>query len=84
MKWSRAVSWVATNTGYKMQTQTDSIVQTMGPLPDSPTPAFNVTKVATSPTNYQITFSGGCDNWIGCVPTVEESRVKFTSFVLGQ
>ncbi len=80
-KWSRAVSWVTTNSSYKVQTQTDSIIQTMGPLPDSPSPAYSVTKVAATPTMYEITFNGGCDNFLGCIPTVAESRATFAAFV---
>jgi hypothetical protein len=81
-KWSRAVSWVATNSAYKVQTQTDSIIQTMGPLPDDPRPAYSVTKLATGPTTYEITFNGGCDNWLGCIPGVTEARAEFAGFVL--
>jgi hypothetical protein len=81
-KWSRAVSWVANNAAYKVQTQTDSIIQTMGPLPDDPRPAFNITKVATGPASYEITFGGGCDNFLGCIPTVPEARARFANFVL--
>jgi hypothetical protein len=80
-KWSRAVSWVTTNSSYKVQTQTDSIIQTMGPLPDDPSPAYSVTKVATTPTTYELTFNGGCDNIIGCIPTMAESRARFAAFV---
>ena len=80
-KWSRAVSWIATNSSYKVQMQTDSLIQTMGPLDLDPVPAFTITKVAI-PGGYEITFAGGCDNLIGCIPTVEESRAKFSAFVL--
>ena len=61
--------------------QTDSLIQTMGPLDSDPVPAFTITKVAI-PGGYEITFAGGCDNLIGCIPTVEELRAKFSAFVL--
>jgi len=82
-KWSRAVSWVTRNSSYKIQTQTDSIVQTMGPLPSDPSPAYTVTKVAIDNGNYEITFGGGCDNIFGCIPTVAGSRAQFAEFVNG-
>jgi hypothetical protein len=83
-KWSRAVSWITTNSSYKIKTQTADIVQTMGPTDSSPNSAFTVTKVAQNTGGlYEITFAGGCDNWIGCIPTVSESRARFTAFVLG-
>ena len=81
-KWSRAVSWVTTNSSYKIQAQTDSIIQTMGPLRYDTRPAFTVTKVALPNGSYEITFNGGCDNIIECIPSVSESRTKFTDFVL--
>jgi PDZ domain-containing protein len=81
-KWSRAVSWVTTNSSFKIQTQTESIVQTMGPLRSDPSPAFTVTKVAVGNDSYEITFTGGCGNIFGCIPTIPESRINFTNFVL--
>jgi hypothetical protein len=82
-KWSRAVSWVTTNSAYKIKIQTDQIIQTMGPSNSSPLPAYTVTKVATSGGAYEITFDGGCDNWIGCVPKIPAARAQFADFVLG-
>jgi hypothetical protein len=38
-KWSRATAWIAQNSAYKVQTASDSIIQTMGPLPNDPSPA---------------------------------------------
>ncbi len=81
-KWSRALAWVTSNSGYKLQTQTDSVVQTMGPITDSPRPAYTVTKLATGPGTFEITFTGGCDNIFGCVPSIDEARAKFADFVL--
>ena len=81
-KWSRALSWVTSNSSYKFQTQSDSVVQTMGPLPDDPSPAYTVTKLATGPGIFEITFGGGCDNIFGCIPTVAESRARFADFVM--
>lgn len=83
-RWSRAVSWVVTNSGYKIQTQTDSVIQTMGPTHDNPTPAFTVTRVAVSPGVYEFTFGGGCDNLFGCIPTVDESRASFAAYIMAE
>ena len=82
-KWSRAVSWVATHSSYKIQTQTDSLIQTMGPLPEDPRPAYTVTKLSREPDSYEITFAGGCDNFIGCVPTIADARAEFRQAVIG-
>ena len=47
-------------------------------------PIFTVTKVARGQGRYEITFNGGCGNQSRCVPTVPESRARFTAFVLGE
>jgi hypothetical protein len=80
-KWSRAASWIALNPTWKIKTRTDQIMETTG---HDTLPAFAVTKVATTPGNYEITFEGVCDNPFGCTPTVAQSRVRFESFMLAQ
>jgi hypothetical protein len=83
-KWSRAVAWIKTNSTLKVQAQTDTVVQTAGPVGLEPTPAFTVTKVARGDGRYEITFNGGCGSPSSCVPTIPESRARFTAFVLGE
>lgn len=83
-KWSRAVSWIATNSRWKIVSQTGTIVQTSDSSDGSLTPSFTVTKVATADLSvYQIVFDGGCDNIFRCEPTVAESRTRFAAFVDG-
>jgi hypothetical protein len=67
-KWSRAVHWVTQNSAYKIQAVSDNVIQTMGPLPDDPRPAFTVTKVFNGNDTYTLNLHGGCDNIWGCVP----------------
>jgi hypothetical protein len=84
-KWSRAVAWIATNSNLKIQTRTETVVQTAGPVRSEPTPAFTVTKVARGDGRYEIAFNGGCGSSASrCVPTIPESRARFTAFVLGE
>jgi hypothetical protein len=80
-KWSRAVSWIASNSSWKIQTQTDFLIQTYNSINDSAAPSFTITKVAQPNGTFQITFDGGCANIFGCVPTVAESRARFAEFV---
>jgi hypothetical protein len=81
-KWSRATAWVAKNGAYKIQTTSDSLIQTMGPLPSDPRPAYTVLKTASADgSGFQITLDGGCDNFLGCVPTIPEARASLASFV---
>jgi hypothetical protein len=81
-KWSRAVGWVVTNSRWKIQSQSDTIVQTSISADGSLSPSFTVTKVATTdPSVYRIVFEGSCDNIFRCEPTVTESSAKFAAFV---
>jgi hypothetical protein len=81
-KWSRAASWIVTNSRWKIQNQSDTIIQTSASADGSLSPSFTVTKVATAePSVNQIVFDGGCDNIFRCEPTVAESRAKFAAFV---
>ena len=83
-KWSRATQWVKQNSAYKFQTVSDNLMQTMGPLPDDPSPAYTVTKVSTGNNIYAIELDGGCDNMLGCIPSMLESKASFANFVMGR
>jgi hypothetical protein len=82
-KWNRAAAWIAANSTLKIQVRTDTVVQTTGPTQSETTPAFTVTKVARGEGRFEITFNGGCGNPNRCVPSILESRARFTQFVLG-
>jgi hypothetical protein len=74
VKWSRAVAWVANNSRWKIQTQTDLLVQTFNSADSSPSPSFTVSKTASGDGLYEISLNGGCANLFGCIPTIPESR----------
>lgn len=82
-KWSRAVQWVQQNSEYKFQSATDYVIQTMGPLPDDPSPAFTITRVTNADGSGTFNFSGGCDNMFGCIPSMLESQASFVDYVMG-
>jgi len=83
-KWSQAVYWVKQNSAYKFRTVSDNVIQTMGPLPDDPSPAFTITKVATGNNSYALDFDGGCDNMFGCVPSLLILKASFADYIIGQ
>jgi hypothetical protein len=84
-KWSRAAAWVDANSALKVQVRTPATIQTSDPPARSEhTPAFTVTRVARGDGRYEIAFNGGCANASHCVPTIAESRARFTAFVLGE
>jgi hypothetical protein len=83
-KWSRATDWITKNSAWKIQRQTDALIQTYNSINDSPSPGFKVTKVAAAqPGTYEIDFTGKCSNMWGCVPTVASARATFADFVTG-
>lgn len=83
-KWSMAVQWVQQHSAYKFQSATDLVIQTMGPLPDDPRPAFTVTRINNADGSGSFQFDGGCDNDFGCIPSMLESRASFVTFIMGQ
>lgn len=82
-KWSRAVAWISQNSSYKIQTQTDSLIQTFNPTGSSPSSGFLVNKFALGKGIYQITMSSACNNAFGCIPDAQELRASFNRFVAG-
>lgn|SRR5487761_1326865 len=83
VKWSRAVTWVSQNSAYKFKSQTDLLIETMGPLPDDTSPAFTITRTANADGSSIINFGGGCDNIFGCIPSLLEEQASFIQFVMG-
>jgi hypothetical protein len=81
-KWSRALSWIATNSRWRIQTQTDLLIQTFNGVEDAETePGYTITRLAKGAGAFEITFSGGCHNLFACIPSVAEQRAKFAAFV---
>jgi hypothetical protein len=78
------MDWVQDNSQYRLQIQTDSLIQTAGPTDESASSAFTITKRALGGGAYQIVFRSGCDNIIGCVPTGLALQASFNNYVLGQ
>jgi hypothetical protein len=81
--WRRAQVWVATHGGYKIQTATDSVIQTFGPGGSSPELAFLVTREPLEAGREQIVMHASCDNFIGCIPKPTEAIANFNAYVKG-
>lgn len=82
VKWGRAVQWVLDTNAFRIQVQTDVMIQTAGPLPDHPELAVVVSKIATGGGNFRFEVSGGCDNMFGCIPTLEIAKASFVKAVM--
>jgi len=83
VKWSHIVRWLNINSEYKIQTITDSFIQTFGPVDDA-TWAFNVTKVAEGGGIYTIDVKMLCGTPIGCYPKESVVRASLNDAILGR
>jgi hypothetical protein len=79
--WQRAQVWVTNHTTYKLQTITDSIIQTDGPSGGRRTLAFQITKTPNTNGSATIGFAAHCDNMFGCEPNPWKAGADFKQFV---
>lgn len=84
IKWGRAIAWVVRHSEWKIQTQTDNIIQTFGPSTQINTTAsaFVVNKVPLGDGSYEIGMGSSCGNIFGCIPDALTLRASFNHFVL--
>jgi hypothetical protein len=82
VKWKRAYTWVVERSGLKLKTKTDGMIKTVESPGATRTLVVTITKNPTSQSGtYEIDFIGGCSSTLSCVPSVEESRTSFATFV---
>lgn len=77
VKWGRAVQWVLDNSAFRIQIQTDNLIQTAGPLPDQVELAVVVSKVPLGNDRYRFELRGGCNNMFGCSPSLDYAKAYF-------
>ena len=83
MKWGRAIAWISQNSHWKIQTQTDYIIQTYTALGGSPSSSFLVNKVPVDNDTFEIVMTSGCGNMFGCTPDATTLKAMFTNFIIG-
>jgi hypothetical protein len=79
--WQRAQAWVANNSEYRLQTVTDTIIETQGPTLARSALAFRVTRVPDDRDGARIFVLAACGNAFGCKPASSEAVVAFKHFV---
>jgi len=79
--WQRAQAWVANNSAYRLQTVTDTVVETYGPLAARTGLAFRITKVPDDKEGARIYVLPACSNAFGCSPTPTDAIIAFKQFV---
>jgi hypothetical protein len=80
-KWTRAIAWIAQNSGYKTHFQTAYMIQTLGPAKDSASLAYRVSKLPKGGEDFEIKLNGECAKMFGCKPTIAESRAMFAEYL---
>jgi hypothetical protein len=83
-KWSRAKAWITDHSKYKVETSSETLMQTSGPttFETDPSLKYKVAKIAMGPREYTIEFTGGCDSIFACTPTVQAAQAEFTESIL--
>jgi hypothetical protein len=81
--WGRAQVWVTNHSEYKLQTVTDSIIQTEGPSGGKRALAYQITKTPSNQGTATIGFAAHCDNMLGCEPNPWKAGADFKQFVRG-
>jgi hypothetical protein len=80
-KWMRAEVWVKKNSSYSLKQDSDSIIETAGPITPTTDSAFTVTKTTDDKKTYTIHFTSSCGP-NACVPTSLELKASFKKFVM--
>jgi len=79
--WQRAQAWVANNSEYRLQTVTDTVIETSGPALARTGLAFRVTRVPDDKDGARIFVLAGCGNALGCSPASADAITSFKRFV---
>ncbi|AET90545.1 hypothetical protein BYI23_A027070 [Burkholderia sp. YI23] len=79
--WARAQVWVTNHSEYKLQTITDSIIQTAGPSSGKRALAYQITKTPTNEGTATIGFAAHCEHPLGCEPNPWQAGADFKQFV---
>jgi len=77
--WQKAVEWVSNRCAFKIQTQTENLVETEGPLPGPNNDvACRLERVPTGESgSAQLEITARCGNYFGCIPEPLYLRAAF-------
>ncbi|PMS37618.1 hypothetical protein B0G57_11035 [Trinickia symbiotica] len=79
--WHRAHDWVTRHSAYKVETATDSLIESAGPEGGSGKLAYQITKTANADGSATIGFAAHCDSMLGCRPDPWQAGAAFKQFV---
>ena len=81
--WQRAQTWVTNNSRYKVESATDTLIQTAGPDGGKRALAYQITRTANPDGTATIGFAAHCDGSLGCKPNPWEAGADFKQYVRG-
>lgn len=82
VKWGRAVQYTLDHSAYRIQLQTDTMIQTAGPTPNSPQLAIVINRIPLGDGRQRFELRGGCDNMFGCSPSIDYAKAFFVRAVM--
>ena len=78
--WQRAKVWISSNSYYRVQLSSDSVIETYGPLAGRMELAYRVLKIPDGAGGARITVTAECGNVFGCKPAATDAIVAFKRF----
>ena len=81
--WQRAQAWVASHSTYKIESTTQSLIQTAGPDGGKRALAYQITRSVNPDGTATIGFAAHCDGSLGCKPNPWEAGADFKQYVRG-
>jgi len=79
VKWSKAVAWVSANAAYRMQVQSEQLIQTYNSIDTGLSVVVN--KISEPNGAGKIVARMSCGNMFGCFPDTYVALQQFTAFV---
>jgi hypothetical protein len=79
--WQRAQLWIAQNAPFKIQTMSDVMIQTYGPIDTDQRMAYLVTKDTRQDGSAHIVINIHCGNDYACYPPAYVAALSFKAFV---
>ncbi|MFM0157401.1 hypothetical protein PQQ99_23165 [Paraburkholderia sediminicola] len=81
--WQRAQTWVTSHSKYKVESATDTLIQTAGPDGGRRALAYQITRTPNPDGTATIGFAAHCDGSLGCKPNPWEAGADFKEYVRG-
>lgn len=78
--WQRAKVWISSNSYYRVQLSSDSVIETYGPMAGRMELAYRILKIPDGAGGARITVTAECGNVFRCSPAATDAIVAFKRF----